>query len=68
MELKKLLYRVEEVADLISVGKSTVYDLVKDGELRCHNRMPGKKGMRITSDSLRTYINRHIVSSDHYKR
>ncbi|WP_027715834.1 helix-turn-helix domain-containing protein [Desulfuromonas sp. TF] len=63
---KKVLYRVSEVADLLSVHVDTVYTLVQIKELQAHNRAPGQKGMRITGKSIEGYIERHLVDVDDY--
>ncbi len=58
---KKVLYRVAEVAELLSVHRDTVYTLVQIGELVCHNRTPGRSGMRITGASIEAYVQRHLL-------
>lgn len=55
---KKALYRV---AEILSYCDDTIYTLVQIGELQCHNRTPGSKGMRITGVSIESYIERHLV-------
>lgn len=56
---KKALYLVLEVTEELSCHRDTVYELVAIGELTAHQRVPGKKGMRITGLSLENYINRY---------
>jgi len=58
---KKALYKPVEVADLLSYSVDTVYTLVLVGELICHNRTPGRKGMRITGGSIEGYLERHLL-------
>lgn len=58
---KKALYPVAEVADLLSYHRDTVYNLVMIGELLCHNRTPGRKGMRIVGASIEAYVERHAL-------
>ena len=64
MKLNKLLYRIDEVRQLLSCGKSTVYELLQAGELECHNRTPGKKGISITGRSIAAYVERHIIKPE----
>jgi len=51
--LQPLLYRMSEVADLLSVGQSKVYGLVKAGKLKAV-KVDG--ATRIPRDSLLSYI------------
>ena len=48
------LYTPQEVADLLKIKKSTVYELIKRGDLKC--RKIGKQ-FRIRRDELEEYIN-----------
>jgi excisionase family DNA binding protein len=49
----KQLYRVEEVASMLSMGRSTVFDLIRSGRLASV-----KEGAmrRITEDAIRDYV------------
>ena len=49
----KQLYRVEEVASILSMGRSTVFDLIRSGRLASV-----KEGAmrRITEDAIRDYV------------
>jgi hypothetical protein len=58
---RKALYKPAEVADLLSYSVDTIYTLVMIGELVCHNRTPGRKGMRITGVSIEGYLGRHVL-------
>jgi excisionase family DNA binding protein len=51
--MDKLLYRPKEAAQVLGIGRATVYDLIRSGRLRSV-----KDGaMRfITSDALRDYV------------
>ena len=68
MKLNKLLYRVDEVTEMLSLGKSTFYELLQDGEFECHNRTPGKRGISITARSIVAYVERHIVPPEDLNR
>lgn len=49
----KQLYRVEEVAEILSMGRSTVFDLIRSGRLASV-----KEGAmrRVTEDAIRDYV------------
>jgi excisionase family DNA binding protein len=49
----KQLYRVEEVAEILSMGRSTVFDLIRSGRLASV-----KEGAmrRVTEDAIREYV------------
>jgi len=55
----KLLYRVDEVVDILAISRSQVYALLQEGELVGHNDNPGRKGLRITADSIQAYYDKH---------
>lgn len=59
----RALYRPAEVAEMLSYHIDTIYTLLSIGELECHQRQPGKKGIRITGASIEAYVERHIVDS-----
>jgi excisionase family DNA binding protein len=52
----KLLYRPDEVAEILSMSKSKIYELVKDGHLQAHC-MNGKKikPLKITRVSIEAF-------------
>ena len=57
-KLEPLLVRVEEAARLLSLGRSTIYELMDSGELpsvRCG------AARRIPVAALRTWIEQHTV-------
>ena len=58
MPEKKAL-STQEVADLLQVSKSTIYDLIKRGEIRSYK--VGRK-VRFTEDDVKEYIDRSRVS------
>ncbi len=49
----KQLYRVEEVASILGMGRSTIFDLIRSGRLASV-----KEGAmrRITDDAIRDYV------------
>lgn len=66
--MPKALYRVREVAEILSLSKSQVYDLVKEGELTGHNIRPGHKGLRIVAKSIEIYIQKYEVPVEFWQR
>ncbi len=63
----KLLYRIDEVAKMISRSRSGIYELLKRGELIAHNPRPGRKGLRVTAESINTFIAKHMIPTDEFK-
>jgi hypothetical protein len=64
----KPLYHPREVAELLEYRSlASVYNLVKDGHLKCHSRKPGTSGIRITGASLEGYLNDNLVSQEFYQ-
>lgn len=63
----KLLYRIDEVAKMIARSRSGVYELLKRGELMAHNPNPGRKGLRVTAESLNGFVAKHKISTDEFK-
>ncbi|PIU58327.1 MAG: hypothetical protein COS89_00930 [Deltaproteobacteria bacterium CG07_land_8_20_14_0_80_38_7] len=55
----KRLYRVDEVGEMLSVSTKTVRRLISRGELIGHNDSPGRRGLRVTVESLEKYIERY---------
>jgi len=53
--MSKLLYRIDEVMEILAISRRTVYRLIEEGDLVSHNNNPGNKGMRITADSIEAY-------------
>jgi putative molybdopterin biosynthesis protein len=52
--LSEVLYTPQEIADLLRIKKSTVYELIKRGELKC--KKIGKQ-FRVRKDDLEQYLN-----------
>jgi excisionase family DNA binding protein len=57
----KVLYRVDEVAEMLSMSKRSVYYLLDQGELEGHNDSPGKRGLRVTGESILRYVERYKI-------
>lgn len=58
--MTKKLYRVEEVAQLLGVGRTRVFDLIKLGELRSV-KIGGSR--RIPATALDEYVERLLASA-----
>ncbi len=63
----KLLYRIDEVAKMISRSRSGVYELLKRGELIAHNPKPGFKGLRVTADSINSFVAKYKIPVNEFK-
>lgn len=57
----KKLYRVEEVAELLNVGRTKVFDLIRSGELGSV-KVGGSR--RITEKAIEDYIDSLVVESE----
>lgn len=66
--MPKALYRVKEVAFILSISESTVYNLVKDGELTGHSVHPGYKGLRIVAKSIESYVQKYEIPAEFWQR
>ncbi len=64
--MTKLLYRIDEVSKMISRSRSGVYELLKRGELIAHNPNPGRKGLRVTAESIDTFLVKHRIPTDEF--
>ena len=53
--MEKLLYRVEEAAGVLSLGRSKVYELIARGEIRAV-KIDG--ATRVPVDEIRTFADR----------
>ncbi|MBI5885299.1 MAG: helix-turn-helix domain-containing protein [Deltaproteobacteria bacterium] len=62
--MSKLLYRVDEVSKMIARSRSGIYDLLKRGELIAHNPNPGRKGLRVTAESIDAYVAKYKIPTD----
>ena len=61
---KKLVYRKDEVMEMLSIGKSKFYELLASGELVGHNEKPGLKGLRVTAASIKAYVEKHEIPTE----
>jgi len=67
IKLTKLLYRVDEVAALLSDSTSKIYELIESGELQAHCRNGIKtKPVKITASSITAYYDRYLVAPEEY--
>lgn len=55
------MYRVRQVAERINVSISTIYELIKRGDLECHCAAV-RKGFRISEEQLQKYMERSKVN------
>lgn len=53
--MPQLLHRIERVAEQLDVGRTTVYEIVKRGELQTVHI--GRRAL-VTDESLRAYVGR----------
>lgn len=60
--MKKLAYRPNEAAELLSVGRNTIYDLIKAGEL--HSKKSGRARLIPASELERWLAERDGVPTD----
>lgn len=51
---------------MISRSRSGVYELLKRGELTAHNPNPGRKGLRVTAESIDAYVAKHKIATDEF--
>ena len=57
--MNTVLMRPYRVAVILDMTVRHVYRLVEEGRLEAHNDSPGRRGMRIMTDSVRIYIEKH---------
>jgi excisionase family DNA binding protein len=65
-KIKKVLYRIDEVAEILNVSRRTVYRLLEEGVLIGHKRNPMKAGMRITVDSVERFLKKYELPPDYF--
>lgn len=51
---RKYLYNIKEAAELLGVGRTTMYELKQSGKLKV--TMIGSRGIRFSDDELRRFI------------
>lgn len=54
----KIAYSVLEAADQLGMHKTTVYDLIRAGEIRAVRMGPSRKKIGIKHDDLVAYVDR----------
>ncbi len=64
--MSKLLYRIDEVSKMIARSRSGIYELLKRGELIAHNPNPGRKGLRVTADSIDAFLAKHKIPTNEF--
>ena len=60
----KALYRIDEVAEMLSMSRRSVYRLLDAGELDGHNDSPGTKGLKVTGESILRYVDKYKLTSN----
>lgn len=65
--MSKLLYRVDEVSKMISRSRSGIYELLKRGELIAHNPKPGRKGLRVTAESINAFLEKYKIPTNEFR-
>jgi excisionase family DNA binding protein len=63
MVVKPMLYRIDQVMEILQKSKATVHRLICDGELTAHGHA-GKKGLRVTAESVDAYVERHKIPTE----
>lgn len=59
-----LLYRIPDAARELGVGKSTVYELIKSGELEAKVVGSSRPVLRVTGEALKDYVDRLRSASE----
>jgi excisionase family DNA binding protein len=64
--VKRALYRIEEVKEILGCSKDHVYDLLRDGKLRAHNPSgkPGTRGTKILAASVDGYLKSGAIPAE----
>lgn len=62
----KALYRIDEVMEILSCSRSTVYNLLSEGKLRAHNDKPRRDGMRVTVKSVNEYLEKYELPTEYF--
>ena len=64
--MKKALYRIDEVAEILSMSKRSVYRLLEEGKLIAHCNNPGKSEIRITVKSVEAYLEKYELPPEYF--
>lgn len=59
--MDKLLYTIDESAKMLSVSRSTIYELIKDGELKS---IKVGKSHRVTLQAMNEFITSHTTTKE----
>ncbi len=62
----KLLYRIDEVAEILSCSRNTIYNLLAEGKLKGHNDKPKMTGIRVTVKSVDEYLEKYELPSEYF--
>lgn len=62
----KALYRIDEVMEILSCSRGTVYNLLAEGKLKGHNDKPKMTGIRITVKSVNEYIENYELPAEYF--
>ena len=62
--MERIGLRISEVAEMLGVSQSMVYDLVARRKLPVIKLIPGKGAVRIRPEDLQDFIENHISNKD----
>ncbi len=63
-----LLLTVPEAADILGCSDRKVFDLIRDGHLIAAGDVPGRKGIRITGQSMKEYVESITIAPEFWRR
>ncbi len=63
-----ILYRPTTVANKLQISVKKVYELIKEGQLIAHSPNRTLRGIRISAESVREYIERTRISPERWLR
>ena len=64
MVIKPRLFRVDQVSVMIARTVREVYNLIREGELEAHAPHPGRRGLRVTAESVDSFLARHKIPAE----
>ena len=59
--MEKLLLKIEDAADALSLGRSKTYELIQRGELRT---VKIGRATRVPTDAIREYVERRAADAE----
>ncbi len=65
--MKKALYRIDEVAEILAISRASVYRLLEEGKLIAHCNSPGKSDYRVTVKSVEEYLAKYELPPEYFK-